>query len=117
MAGGCAGARVEAADPRKEGVMTRRCEIASRLGFTLFCPPGGCRLARELGELVAEDCAEPCVVERLAGERAEPIVLWTLEYLRGELEAARPAAPHAPPREPDRGRRHREALSRWSATL
>jgi hypothetical protein len=95
--------------------MTRRCEIASRLGITLTCPPGGCRLARELGELVSEDLAEPCVVERLAGERAEPVVLWTLEYLRGEFEA-RPTAPHAPPREPERGRRHREALARWSVT-
>jgi hypothetical protein len=96
--------------------MTRRCEIASRLGITLTCPPGGCRLARELGEPVAEGSAEPCVVERLAGERAEPAVLWTLDYLRAELEAARPSTPHAPPREPARGRRHHEALARWSVT-
>jgi len=93
--------------------MTRRCEIASRLGLRASCPPGGCRLARELGEPVPEDSAKPCVVERIAGDRASPIVLWTLESLRRERDAARAAAQHAPQGETERERRHRAAISRW----
>jgi hypothetical protein len=101
---------------REAGTMTRRCEIAFRLGLTASCPPGGCRLARDLGEPLAAGSWGPCIVERIAGEQADPMVLWTLDGLRCELEAARrPAAPHAPPRESERERRHREALGRWSA--
>jgi hypothetical protein len=81
--------------------LTRTCAIASRMGESVECPPGGCRLACQLGVMPTD--SGPCPVEALAGD--SPLAVAGLNELRRELE--RPAAyDHPLRREETRRRRH-----------
>jgi hypothetical protein len=78
----------------------RTCAIAARRGNRFVCPPAGCVLARMLDPGRSE-IGTPCVVEQIAGADDGPLVLFTLDSLREELEGAyghRPALTRTPRR-------------------
>ncbi len=64
----------------------RSCAIAARGGGSVPCPPGGCVLGRMLDPGRA-DVGDPCLVEEIADAASgNPLVLFSLDQLREELE-------------------------------
>jgi hypothetical protein len=68
--------------------LPRTCALAARRGNRFICPPAGCVLARMLDPGRTE-IGTPCLVEQIAdGADDVPVVLFTLDSLREELEEA-----------------------------
>ena len=66
----------------------RTCAIAARRGTRVLCPAAGCVLGRMLDPGRAE-VGDPCLVEQIADAAyGNPLVVFSLDELRQELEAA-----------------------------